>query len=458
MSIARRMLGASPIILLSVLLGGAPASAGSRGNLSVIYQATAADGDGPGELYQPLPVGDGAVIVEAAGGTDGQYGVILLLTPNGKGQPYTRTVLHGFNAPCTPDGGGPSGHMVADKNGNVWGMTNGSCGVPGGTVFELVNNAGSWSYNMVLQMPASFSNGTLDDLVMDANGNLFGLQRNSQSVVFEVPRKLLLNGKGSVQTLYTFTDNRGYPAGLSRDDRGDLFGVEPYGGTSPNCGVSSGGPGCGAIWEVTPPTQKGGSWTGAFIYNFCTTLDQYQDCDDGYYPQGAPAIDSNGALYGTTLYGGAGPQAGSGVFWVLQPSGGSLQVLHALYDYKRGGKQTLDFGLHNPIGDTMLSASGQVISALDTGGTVGKGKNQTYVRGGGLLSVSPETKTDAIITQGFAVYAGAITRSGPDGLDSSVLNRNLSVDRQGNLYGVSNAYYNASGSGSSAPVIFKVNN
>jgi hypothetical protein len=454
MSIVRWKMRATPLVLLSALLGAGPAVAAAK--LSVLYQATAADGDGPGALYQPLPVSGGAVMVETAGGTDGEYGVILLLTPGAKGKTYTRTVLHGFNAPCTGDGGSPSGHLVADKKGNVWGMTNGSCGVPGGTVFELVNNAGTWAYNEVLQMPASFSNGAYDDLVMDPSGNLFGLQRNAQSVVFEVPAKLLQKGSGSVQTLYTFTDDRGYPAGLSRDENGDLFGVEPYGGTSSNCGVSSGGPGCGAIWEVTPPTKKGGSWTGAFVYNFCTTLDQYNDCADGYYPQGAPAIDVNGALYGTTLSGGPGPQSGNGVYWVLQPSGGSLQVMHELYDYYPGGGQAPDFGLHNPIGDTLLSNSGQAVTALINGGTVGKGAKQTVVTGGGLARVSPENDTDKVITRSFAVEGVTVQRSGPDGLDTNVANRGLTADSSGNLYGASNDYYNASGSGSSAPVIFEI--
>jgi hypothetical protein len=50
---------------------------------------------------------------------------------------------------------------------------------------------------------------------------------------------------------------------------------------------------------------------------------------------------------------------------VLQPSGGSLQVMHALYDYKRGGGQTADFGLHGPIGDTLLSKSGHSLRLRD---------------------------------------------------------------------------------------------
>jgi hypothetical protein len=140
---------------------------------------------------------------------------------------------------------------------------------------------------------------------------------------------------------------------------------------------------------------------------------------------------------------------------VLQPSGGSLQVMHELYDYYPGGGQTPDFGLHNPIGDTMLSNSGQAVTALVNGGTVGKGEKQTVVTGGGLARVSPENGTDKVITKDFAVEGQVTHRSGPDGLDTTVRNSGLTSDSHGNLYGASNDYYNASGSGSSAPVIFE---
>ena len=147
----RRHLTATSLAILSVLAASLSASAG---RLSVLYQATSDDGNAGSSLYQPVPVAGGGIIVEAQGAA-GSYGLILLLTPNGQGQPYTRTVLHNFTQPCSTDGGGPTGHLAVDKAGNVWGMTNSSCGVPGGTVFELVNpgQGGSWTYNEVLQMP-----------------------------------------------------------------------------------------------------------------------------------------------------------------------------------------------------------------------------------------------------------------------------------------------------------------
>jgi hypothetical protein len=452
MSIARWK--ATHLVLLSALLGAGPALAG--GKLSVLYQATADDGNAGSSLYQPLPVAGGGIIVEAQGGS-GSYGLVLLLTPNGTGQPYTRTVLHNFNQPCTIDGGGPTGHLAADKDGNVWGMTNSSCGVPSGTVFELVKpgQGGTWTYKEVLQMPASYfqniAGGGYDDILFDPKGNLYGLLRASCqsacSTVFEIPASTLAGGAKPAEALYSFPSSgneAAFPKGLVRDKSGNLFGTQQNGGSAA----------FGAVWEVSPPTTKGGSWTGGTIYSFCTVLDQYNDCSDGAYPTGAPAIDVNGALYGTSAYYGAGPVSGVGVIWVMQPPGQggswSLSVIHELFPYYSGGGETPDYDIQTPLADTLLSKRGQVITEVNIGGWVGTKKNQVAVSGGGVLSVSPETQQDATVSKAFAAYG---MQAGP-----LVFNSSLSTDSKGNLYGSSQQYYDPNANPTTSPaVIFEIN-
>ncbi len=452
MAALRRCLTATSLALLSALLGANSGLAAET--LSVLYQATSDDGNAGGSLYQPLPVAGGGIIVEAEG-SNGSYGLVLLLTPNGQGQPYTRTVLHNFDQPCTIDGGGPTGHLAADKDGNVWGMTNESCGVPSGTVFELVKpgQGGTWTYKEVLQMPASYfqnyADGGYDDILFDPKGNLYGLLRaacqSACSTVFEIPASTLAGGAKPVQTLYSFPangDEAAIPRGLVRDKNGNLFGTQQNGGSAT----------LGAVWEVSPPTTKRGSWTGSVIHEFCTTVDQYGDCPDGAYPTGAPAVDVNGALYGTSAYYGAGPDSCDGVVWFMGSGQGgawSFSVIHELCGEDNLGNETGDYDIMTPLADTLLSKKGQVITELNTGGWVGTKKNQVAVSGGGVLSVSPETQADKIVSKAFAAYG---KQAGP-----LTINSNLSMDGQGNLYGSSAEYYDPNANPNTSPaVIFEI--
>lgn len=74
-------------------------------------------------------------------------------------------------------------------------------------------------------------------------------------------------------------------AGLFADAQGNLFGTTQYGGNVPCAGV-----GCGTIYETS---HAGHGWTTRVIYNFA-------DQGDGKYPQSPLALDSGGALYGTS--------------------------------------------------------------------------------------------------------------------------------------------------------------
>ena len=108
------------------------ASAAAKPGLQVIYQAPVA-GD---PLIATFANSDGSVFVETPLGQNGR-GQILVLTPSGK--IYKATVVKAFN--CDTDGATPSGVLIADKAGNVWGTTNSGCGAkadPNGTIFELV--------------------------------------------------------------------------------------------------------------------------------------------------------------------------------------------------------------------------------------------------------------------------------------------------------------------------------
>jgi len=69
--------------------------------------------------------------------------------------------------------------------------------------------------------------------------------------------------------------------------------------------------GCGAVFELTPPTVPGGTWNETLIYSFRGC------CVDATIPIAGLVFGSNGVLYGATAYGGIGE--GNGAVFQLTP-------------------------------------------------------------------------------------------------------------------------------------------
>lgn len=96
------------------------------------------------------------------------------------------------------------------------------------------------------------------------------------------------------------------PIGDLLDLNGALYGTTVYGGTS-NSSCSSG---CGTVFKLTTAGQE-------------TVLHRFKDGNDGAYPL-AGLTSLNGALYGTTQWGGGLPTSssiGSGIVFEITPSG-----------------------------------------------------------------------------------------------------------------------------------------
>jgi uncharacterized repeat protein (TIGR03803 family) len=235
-------------------------------------------------------------------------GTVFELTPQ-VGGVWTETVLHSFQG---TDGAGPgrNGGLIFDAAGNLYGMATGGGAYGYGTVFELTPSAGGgWTATVLHDFAYGGTDGAYPSggLIFDAAGNLYGTTNwggtgpcTSEGnlvgcgTVFELSPKA--GGVWAERVLHSFghgTDGTFPVAGLVSDATGNLYGVAYEGGTGP-CS-RTGNPGCGIVFELTP--KAGGGWAEKVLHHFNLT--------DGGWPVGSLIFDAAGNLYGMTNGGGA---------------------------------------------------------------------------------------------------------------------------------------------------------
>ncbi len=254
--------------------------------------------DGSGNLYGTTQAGGGSSACQFGCGT-----VFELAEASGV---YTEKILHNFTG--DPDGQSP-GSLSMDASGNLYGTTefggtaksSSFCKAGCGTVFELTNNSGSYTYSVLFSFSIAGFYGITPagNVVVDSSGNVFGTTPAGGGssactlgcgTVFE-----LVNSSGSYapKALYSFT---GVPDGeipgsnLILDAQGNLYGTAS-GGISTACSSF----GCGAVFKLHPSGD--GSYTESVLYSFTGT-------PDGQGP-GNLEVDASGDFYGITAAGGA---------------------------------------------------------------------------------------------------------------------------------------------------------
>jgi uncharacterized repeat protein (TIGR03803 family) len=221
------------------------------------------------------------------------------------------------------DGDYPSGALVLDDAGNLYGVTVSGGGdqqncsglEPGcGTVFMLTPNSnGKWKENVLhrFQSGNNTSDGSAPNgaLVFDGSGNLYGTtisgggadQQCSSGtftgcgIVFELSAKSSGGWKETV--LYRFQVNAGGAGpegGLVFDKAGDLYGTATAAG---DCCDPIFGWGAGVVFQLTPGSR---GWSESVLHSFC----QQKNCSDGNAPYAGLLRTPDGTLYGTTAYGG----------------------------------------------------------------------------------------------------------------------------------------------------------
>ena len=260
------------------------------------------------------------------------YGTVFELSPQASGE-WAEKTIHNFKGEGAEGGNVPTGPLVFDAAGNIYGTTllggTGQCdNVSGcGVVYELSpTKAGGWSqtvlYNFEFARHGAWPSA---GMIFDAAGNLYGTTLTGGSglcfdldipgcgTVFELkPRS---DGKWTETILYSFQNNGidgDYPVGgLIFDSAGNLYGTASSGGITTCSRVYIFG--CGAVFEVSP--KSGGEWSEKVLYDF------QNNSTDGEDPGFGLVFDSAGRLYGTTTYGGS-HKIGT-VFQLSQESGGN---------------------------------------------------------------------------------------------------------------------------------------
>ncbi|MGD0178530.1 MAG: choice-of-anchor tandem repeat GloVer-containing protein [Terriglobales bacterium] len=274
------------------------------GKETVLHAFSGGSSDGANPLGGLIRDNDGNLYgtTIAAGSSDN--GTIFKVSKAGK-----ETVLHSF-AGYPSDGANPTlAGVVMDKDGNLYGVTYfGGRGTrcPGGcgTLYKLSKNGG---YTVL----HSFTGGKKDGCwpygtpVIDANGNLYGTAvacgPSNAGIVWRVSKK------GTETVLHNFaggSSDGGYPeAGVIMDAQGNLYG-DTTGGGDLSCNIV-GDNGCGVVYELN---TKG----------VLTLLHAFSG-PDGAFPCGVLMRDADGTFYGTASGGGTGGGAGNGTVWKLTP-------------------------------------------------------------------------------------------------------------------------------------------
>ena len=263
------------------------------------------------------------------GGTNGE-GILFKISTAGD-----YVVIYNFGPQTLQGAGYPSGPLVQDAEGNLYGtLGGGTSQSPYGAVFKLTA-AGTFK---LLHVFADAGDGNYPDaLVIAADGVVFGTTAYTHGTYGGTLFSLGRDGKFQVLHTFDCASDGCQPYGrLVTNGSGVIFGAAPLGGFLNN----------GTIYA-----WKHGSFGVLHVVGDGDHL--------GAYPQGGVEIDTQGNLYSTTQYGGP---AKAGVLFALRPDG-MTKVLHAFGQDASGGAY--------PVSAPTLFPGGQLWGTTLQGGQSG---------------------------------------------------------------------------------------
>jgi uncharacterized repeat protein (TIGR03803 family) len=378
-----RIAAARTFIVLFVLVPAAGAQ-----TYSVLTSFDATNGLNPYATPHTDKLGN--VFGTTSNGGNPNCGVVYELVNNGGGS-YTNETLYNFTG--EDDGCIPSGGVVMDSEGNLYGTTETDGGYSYGEVYELVNHGGSYTLEVIHATTKGRDGiGPMGDLVM-FKGSLYGVTMQGGGAPCHAGGcgtvyRLTKSGGKWVETVLHKFNYRGdgyYPlAGVNLDSDGNIYGTTERGG----------GFGKGTVFRLSSGTYK-----ETILYSFHGEA-------DGCYPWSGVVRDSAGNLYGTA----AGCPGNAGTVYQLKRSGRKYEFSVILTFDRSNGEDPIEQAGH---------------LGLDSAGNV---YGTAY--GGGAYGYGTVFKLDA----GSFIYTDLhdFNKNGTDGYWPQ---GGVSMDSRGNLYG-----------------------
>jgi uncharacterized repeat protein (TIGR03803 family) len=208
--------------------------------------------------------------------------------------------------------------------------------------------------------------------------------------------------------LYSFkggnSDGLNPYAGLIADEQGALYGTTVNGGSGS----------VGTVFELTPPAKGQKTWKETVLYSFSA------GGSDGISPEAGLIFDKEGALYGTTYYGGYGVSgchpdavyAGCGTVFRLTSRGQKTWKETVLYSFTGGSDGAF------PVGGLIADEQGALYGTTSEAGSGGNGT---------VFRLTPPAK-------GQKTWTKSVLYSFAGGSDGGYPTASLIVDEQGALY------------------------
>jgi uncharacterized repeat protein (TIGR03803 family) len=326
-------------------------------------------------------------------------------------------VLHNFGS--SNDGNVPSGPLLLDGHGNLYGATSGGPGQYGyGILFKLAPQAnGSWRESVLYTFLGGSNGGyPWGALIPDVSGNLYGTMQGYLSSVAGGVFALTRQSGGWNRAVLS---NEYAGPGLALDKVGDLYG--------------SIGPGdyfgLGAIGELSPGSS---GWTYTQLYSYCSP----SGCPGGYNPPAPPIWDASGNLWGTMTQGGITQSPcvaafGCGVIFEMTPNGDGTWTYNVMHEFASSATDG-----QSPYGGLVMDAAGNFYGSTGIGGAYNQGTVFKFAYTGGQ-------------------WVETILYDFPSCMIGCFVDGTLARDKAGNLYGTA-----AGGTGNCAGytcgVVFKL--
>ena len=228
--------------------------------------------DGDGNIYGTTQQG-------GSGSCQGGCGTVFKLTPTG-----TKTIVHDFSSDA--DGELPTGGLVFDSSGNLFGTTQFGgthCGFNNcGTLFKITPGGVK---STVHDFGADAEDGArpFGGLIIDGTGTLWGTTLEGGDHIRGTLYKVPPQGQVTIVWAFGMFPDGAYPGnGVIEDGAGNLYGTLPTDGSE--------GPGMLFRYSIADQTET-------IVYAF-------PGFPGGRSPTGTVAFDTLGNIYGTTFAGG----------------------------------------------------------------------------------------------------------------------------------------------------------